>query len=180
MLAEQDLIRQLRAPAQRDGAFAEVIRLYQEPLYWHIRKMLKSHDDTDDILQNTFIKAWKNIEKFRGDAKLKTWLFRIATNECLTFLNKQKKQAFSDVADLENELNHSHQSGLDPDGDEIQRKLQAAIETLPDKQRLVFMMKYFDEMKYQEIADIVGGSIGSLKASFHHAVKKIEKFLTTV
>ncbi|HHG83238.1 MAG TPA: RNA polymerase sigma factor, partial [Bacteroidetes bacterium] len=149
----------------------------QEQLYWHARKMVKTHADADDILQNTFIKAWKNIEKFRGDAKLKTWLYRIATNESLTFLNKQKKQNFSDLADIENELSHSQSGGASLSGEEIKAKLDAAVERLPDKQRLVFVMKYFEEMKYQEIADVLGGSVGSLKASFHHAVKKIESFL---
>lgn len=176
-LPENELIRQLRDPQLRERAFAMVMRRFQEPLYWHARKMVKTHDDADDMLQNTFIKAWKNIDRFRGDAKLKTWLYRIITNECLSFLNKQKKRQFSDLADLENNMGHSQAEGASPSGDEIQAKLNAAVDQLPQKQKLVFQMKYYDEMKYQEIADIVGGSVGSLKASFHHAVKKIENFL---
>ena len=175
--SDEVLVRNLKNPQRREKAFAEVVQLHQEPLYWHIRKMVKAHSDTDDILQMTFIKAWKNIENFRGDSKLKTWLFRIATNECLTFLNRQKKRSFSDVADLSDNLEHSHKSMDTLSGDEIQAKLQAAIDTLPEKQRLVFNMKYFEDLKYQEIQDVLGGSIGSLKASFHHAVKKVEKYL---
>lgn len=174
---DENLVRDLKNPHQREKAFGEVIRLHQEPLYWHIRKMVKAHSDTDDLLQVTFIKAWKNVENFRGDSKLKTWLFRIATNECLTFLNRQKKRSFSDVADLQDNLEHSHSSMDTLTGDDIQAKLQAALERLPEKQRLVFNMKYFEELKYHEIQEILGGSIGSLKASFHHAVKKVESFL---
>ncbi len=172
-----DLVRTLKDPQQRAKAFEEVIRRHQEPLYWHIRKMVKGHSDTDDLLQVTFIKAWKSIENFRGDSKLKTWLYRIATNECLTFLNREKKRSFSDVADLEDNLAHSHHSTDTLTGEDIQAKLRAAIATLPEKQRLVFNMKYFEELKYQEIQEILGGTVGSLKASFHHAVKKVESFL---
>ena len=175
--SDENLVRNLKDPQRREKAFGEVVRLHQEPLYWHIRKMVKTHDDADDLLQTTFIKAWRNIENFRGDSRLKTWLFRIATNECLTFLNRQKKRSFSDVADLQDNLEHSHQSMDTLTGEDIQAKLRAAIDTLPEKQRLVFNMKYFEELKYQEIQEVVGGSIGSLKASFHHAVKKVEKFL---
>ncbi|MEM0999272.1 MAG: RNA polymerase sigma factor [Bacteroidota bacterium] len=176
-LPEQELVERLRDEKTRNRAFEQLMVLYQEQLYWHIRRMVKTHDDTDDVLQNTFIKAWKAIASFRGDAKLRTWLYRIATNESLTFLNKQKKASFSELADIENDMHHSHQGGGGPDGDEIQQKLEAAVATLPEKQKLVFRMKYYDDLKYQEIADILGGSVGSLKASFHHAVKKIEKFL---
>lgn len=176
---EQQLIQQLRSPRTADGAFATVIRLHQEPLYWHIRKMVKAHDDADDILQNTFIKAWKNLDKFRGDSKLKTWLFRIATNECLTFLNRQKRRSYTELGDIQDDLSHSTQSVDTLTGEEIQAKLRAAIDTLPQKQKLVFNMKYFEELKYQEIQAVLGGSIGSLKASFHHAVKKVELFLKT-
>lgn len=176
---EKALLGRLRSPRTAEKAFGELIRLHQEPLYWHIRKMVSSHDDADDLLQTTFIKAWKNIAKFRGDSKLKTWLFRIATNECLSFLNRQKRRAYTDVADIQDHLDHSTSSVDTLTGEDIQAKLRAAIDTLPDKQKLVFNMKYFEELKYQEIQEIVGGSIGSLKASFHHAVKKVEHFLKT-
>jgi RNA polymerase sigma factor (sigma-70 family) len=174
---EQDLIEQLRDEKTRDSAFGLVMQQFQQQLYWHIRKMVHAHDDADDLLQNTFIKAWKNVEQFRGDSKLLTWLYRIATNECLTFLNKRKKAAFGELADIENDVQHSHGGGVGPDGDEIQRRLQAAVESLPEKQRLVFQMKYYDDLRYQDIAEILGGTVGSLKASFHHAVKKIENHL---
>lgn len=174
---EEVLVSRLKNPRTRESAFGEVIRLHQEMLYWHIRKMVKSHDDSDDLLQQTFIKAWKYIGQFRGDSKLKTWLFRIATNESLTFLNREKKRSFSPVEDLENRLEHSHSSMDTLTGDDIQRQLQEAVDLLPEKQKLVFNMKYFEDLKYREIQEVVGGSIGSLKASFHHAVKKIEHFL---
>lgn len=176
-ISEQELIERLRSESTRNVAFEQVMQLYQERLYWHIRKMVQSHDDADDLLQNAFIKAWKNMGKFRGDSKLSTWLFRIATNECLTFLNKQKKTSFGELADIENDVQHSHAGGGGPDGEEIQRRLMAAVATLPEKQRIVFQMKYFDDLRYQDIAEILGGTVGSLKASFHHAVKKIENHL---
>lgn len=174
---EEILISRLRNPQTKESAFGKVVSLYQETLYWHIRKMVKSHADTDDLLQQTFIKAWKYIGQFRGDAKLKTWLFRIATNECLTFLNREKKRSFSTVDDLADRIEHSHTSMDTLTGDEIQQQLQQAIDILPEKQKLVFNMKYFEDLKYREIQEVVGGSVGSLKASFHHAVKKIEHFL---
>lgn len=174
---EQGLLRALRSPHTRETAFEEVVRLYQKPLYFHLRKMIGSHADADDILQNAFIKAWKYIDQFRGDSKLKTWLFRIATNECLTFLNRQKKRQSADLSDIEDHIAHSHTEVSTLSGEDIQAKLQAAVATLPDKQRLVFNMKYFEELKYTEIQSVLGGSTGSLKASFHHAVKKIEHFL---
>lgn len=175
---DKTLLLQLRSPRTKDRAFETVVRLHQEPLYWHIRKMVKDHDEADDVLQTTFIKAWKNIDKFRGESKLKTWLFRIATNECLTFLNRQKRRSYTELSDIQDDLSHSTQSMDTLTGEDIQAKLRAAIDTLPQKQKLVFNMKYFEELKYHEIQAVLGGSVGSLKASFHHAVKKIEKFLT--
>lgn len=178
-LKETLLLENLRNPATRERAFGEVIQQFQQQLYWHIRKMVQTHDDTDDLLQQTFIKAWKNLDNFRGDSMLKTWLYRIATNEALSFIRKEKKRNHTELADIEDDLSHSQSHGGEMGGDEIQRKLMAAVATLPEKQRLVFNMKYFDDLKYQEIQEIVGGSIGSLKASFHHAVKKVEEYLTT-
>lgn len=176
---EQTLVNRLKSKDQRNYAFDMLVKTYQQPLYYHVRKIVLSHDDADDVIQNTFIKAWKAIEGFRGDAKLKTWLYRIATNEALTHVKKQKRRAYSDLEDIQNELTHSGSGQPGPDGEEIQRKLAAAMNTLPEKQKLVFTLKYFDEMKYDEIVEVLGGSVGSLKASFHHAVKKIEKYLTT-
>ncbi|MEO1415539.1 MAG: sigma-70 family RNA polymerase sigma factor [Bacteroidota bacterium] len=174
---EKELLAQLQQPSTRRSAFDRLIRAYQQMLYYHIRRMVIDHEDADDILQNTLLKAWKNLDKFRGDAALKTWLYRIATNEALTHLNKKKKQAHTDIEDLQNDMRHSLQEGKYIDGDSIQRKLQAALTTLPDRQRLVFNMRYFDEMKYDEISGVLEVSVGSLKASYHHAVKKIEKYL---
>jgi len=154
-----------------------MVRKYQQKIYWHIRKMVIDHDDADDLVQEVFIKVWKHIENFREDAQLYTWIYRIATNECLNFLRKKKNKFFLPIHDVQNELTQKLDSSPYIDGDEIQLKLQKALLKLPEKQRLVFNMKYFDEMKYEEISEITDTSVGSLKASYHHAVKKIEEFI---
>lgn len=177
-LEESILIRQLQDPSTREAAFEGMVRLFQQPVYWHIRKMVHKHEDADDLLQNTFIKVWKNLDKFRGESKLRTWVYRIATNETLTFIEREKKRGHRDLSEVEDHIGHSHTGAAPDDGDQIQEKLLRAVAQLPDKQRLVFNMKYFDELKYEEMAEILGGSVGSLKASFHHAVKKIEQILT--
>ncbi len=151
--------------------------MYQEKLYWHIRKMLLSHDDTNDVLQNTFLKAWNGIDNFRGESQISTWLYRIATNETLTFLANKRTRNIQSINDVEDLLLQNLRSDNYINGNEAQLKLQRAILTLPEKQRLVFNMKYFDEMKYEEMEAILGTTVGALKASYHHAVKKIEKFL---
>ncbi len=176
---EQALLSALQDPSKRSQAFGELVSAYQRMLYQHIRRMVQDHDDTDDVLQNTFLKAWKNLDRFRGDAALRTWLYRIATNEALTLLNQRKRRAYSDVEDLQDDPRHSRSAGADPEGNEIQRQLQAAIETLPERQRMVFTLRYFDEMKYEEIATVLETSVGGLKANYHHAVKKIEKYLSS-
>lgn len=176
-LDEAELIVMLQDPIRKDQGLAALIALYQRPLYFHIRKMLEDHDDSDDALQNTFIKAWRFSDNFRGESSLKTWLWRIATNECLTVIGKRKKRSQSDLKVIENNIGHSEQPGSPLDTNAMQAKLAAAIATLPDKQKQVFLMKYYDEMKYSEIVAVLGGTEGSLKASFHHAVKKIELFL---
>lgn len=158
-------------------AFAQVVAHYSEPLYWQIRKMVVSHDDTDDLLQNTFMKAWANIDYFRGDAKLSTWLYRIAVNESITFLNKERAKRNLTVDDEDTFLVESLPADEWFDGDEWQSLLQQAIARLPEKQRLVFTMRYFDEMKYEEMSEILGTTVGALKASYHHAAKKVEEFL---
>ncbi len=175
---EKQLLDRLQQQETRSLAFDQLIRLYQRMLYYHIRRIVVDHDDADDVLQNTLLKAWKNLDRFRGDAALKTWLYRIATNEALSFLSKKKKQAHDDVEDLQNDLRHSLSSGKYIDGNEIQRKLHAAVLTLPDRQRMVFNLRYFDEMKYEEMSEVLEVSVGSLKASYHHAVKKVEAYLT--
>ena len=153
------------------------MRTYNKRLYWHVRKIVICHDDADDVVQNTFIKAWKALPNFRSDSQLYTWLYRIATNEALSFLKKKKKHLFQSIDSvsfqLESKVDSSYFTGT-----EIEKKLQKAILTLPTKQRLVFNMKYFDELKYHEISEILGTSVGALKANYHHAKQKIEKYLT--
>jgi len=173
-LEDQELIEKIRQEETRNYGFNLLVRKYQERIYWHIRKMVIDHDDTDDITQDVFVKVYRNINKFRADAQLYTWIYKIATNECLTFLNKKKRRFFLPIVDVEQELSDKLDSSSHIDGDMVSMRLQRALLTLPDKQRLVFNMKYFDEMKYQQIAEITGTSVGALKASYHIAVKKIE------
>ena len=177
-MEDKDLLEKLRDPDSRSYGFNLLVREYQERIYWHIRKMVVDHDDADDLTQEVFIKVWKNLNKFREDAKLYTWVYRIATNECLSFLAKKKRRFFLPIHDVESELSNKIDLNSTIDGDEIQVRLQKALLKLPDKQRLVFNMKYFDELKYEEIAEITETSVGALKASYHHAVKKIEESLT--
>lgn len=175
---EDEIVVQLRDPAKQREAFAKVVAQYGEKLYWQIRKMVLDHEDANDLLQNTFLKAWTSIDYFRGEAKLSTWLYKIAINECITFLNKQRSMNNVSIDDTDAFLLERLKGDDYFDGDEAQLRLQKAILTLPEKQRLVFNMKYFDEMKYEEISEILGTSVGALKASYHHAAKKIEEFLT--
>ena len=174
---EEEIIAQLQEPQLQRNAFGEIVKHYSEPLYWQIRRMVLSHDDANDLLQNTFIKAWNNLEYFRGDARLSTWLYRIAFNECLNFLNKQRTLNQLSLDDAESAALNKLESDPYFDGDHTQLLFEKAIQTLPEKQRIVFNLKYFQEMKYEEMSDILGTSVGALKASYHHAVKKIEEFL---
>ncbi len=176
-MEDKDLLLKLRDPESKNYGFNLLVRKYQQKVYWHIRKMVIDHDDADDLVQESFVKVWKNIDSFREDAQLYTWIYRIATNECLNFLRKKKNKYFLPIHDVQHELTQKLDSGHHIDGDEIQLKLQKALLKLPDKQRLVFNMKYFDEMKYEEISEITDTTVGSLKANYHHAVKKIEEFL---
>ena len=168
MTKETLLIAELKNVKTKEKAFRELIYLYKKRLYWHIRKIVISHDDADDVLQNTFIKIFRNIDTFNQQSKLYSWIYRIATNESITFINKRAKERKEDISD-DNLFT----------GDEIQLILQKAIATLPEKQKLVFNMKYFDELKYTEISEILETSVGALKASYFHAVKKIEKYIQT-
>jgi len=161
----------------RNEAFNLLLKKYQQKIYWHIRRMVIDHDDADDLSQDVFIKVWKNLPGFRNDAQLYTWMYRIATNECITFLNKKKQRNNVSLDDVDYSLADTLADSPYFNGDQAQKKLQDAILTLPDKQRLVFNMKYYDDMKYEEISDVVGTSVGALKASFHLAVKKIEAYL---
>ncbi len=174
---DQELLEKFDQPESRNVAFNQLVRKYQEKVYWHIRKMVIDHDDADDLTQEVFLKVWKNLSKFRKDAQLYTWIYRIATNECLTFLSGKKRRFFLPIHDITSELTEKLTSSPDIAGDEIQLKLQKAILRLPDKQRLVFNMRYFDELKYEEISEILGTSVGALKASYHIAAKKIEEYL---
>jgi RNA polymerase sigma-70 factor (ECF subfamily) len=174
VLDEEVLIVQLKDPQTREASYRTLISTHKERLYWHIRKIVLNHEDTDDILQNTFIKVFKHIDTFKGDSKLYSWMYRIATNESLSFLNKKAKQMKTDLSDLQEQRVQNLKADVYFDGDEIQLKLQEAIISLPQKQQLVFNMRYFDDMKYEEISDILDTSVGALKASYHHARKKIE------
>lgn len=167
---------QLRDPQSCRDAFTQVIKLYSEPLYWQIRRLVQNHDDANDLLQNTFMKAWASIENFRGDAKLSTWLYKIAINESITFLARERKRLNISLDDEESMLINAIEADTDIDGDQLALKLRKAIASLPEKQRIVFNMKYFDEMKYEQMSEILGTSVGALKASYHIAVKKIEQY----
>ncbi|NVJ88696.1 MAG: RNA polymerase sigma factor [Flavobacteriaceae bacterium] len=177
MIAEATLVSQLKNTNSKEIAFRELIRLYKERLYWHIRKIVVSHDDADDVLQNTFIKIFNNINKFNEESKLYSWMYRIATNESITFINKRAKERNLDISDYQQSMANTLESDDFFSGNEIQIILQKAIATLPQKQQLVFNMKYFDELKYEEISEILDTSVGALKASYFHAVKKIENFI---
>lgn len=177
MTDETVLIEQLQNVPTKEQAFKELIKLYKERLYWHIRKIVISHDDADDVLQNTFIKIFKNIDKFNQNSKLYSWMYRIATNESITFINKKAKQRNVDITDYQQELVSNLESDAYFTGNEIQLILQKALATLPKKQQLVFNMKYFDDMKYNEISEVLETSVGALKASYFHAVKKIENYI---
>ncbi len=176
-LSDREILDQFSKPETRNYAFNLLVRQYQQRLYWHIRKMVINHDDTDDILQNVFIKAFNGLSSFREDSRIFTWLYRIATNECITFLNNKKKRFFIPMVDVENQLSQNLENDSYFNGDRIQMRLQQAILTLPEKQRLVFNMKYYEDMKYEDMSEILGTSVGALKASYHHAVKKIEEFM---
>lgn len=178
-IPEDILVKQLQDPAKSGEAFRELIAQYKERLYWHIRNIVKNHDDTDDILQNTFLKIFRNIDKFKGESKLYSWMYRIATNESITFLNKKSRRLQITSEELQDQILSNLESDVYFEGDEIQLKLQKAIATLPEKQQQVFNMKYFQELKYREMADILETSEGALKASYHIASKKIEEFLKT-
>jgi RNA polymerase sigma-70 factor (ECF subfamily) len=175
---EKAFVLELIHPKTQNEAFRKLLQLYQKPLYNHVRGMVMNHDDADDVLQNTFIKVFANLKNFKGDSKLFSWMYRIATNEAITFMQQRsKKQGISNEEVQQKELNKL-ESDVFFDGNEIQLKLQKAIATLPEKQQLVFKMKYFEELKYEEISEILGTSVGGLKASYHHATKKIEAFVT--
>ncbi len=176
-LDDKELLLQFKNESTREPAFTRIIKKYQEKLYWHIRRMVVDHDDANDVLQNMFIKVWKNLDNFREDSQLYTWLYRIATNESLTFIDQQKKRASISLSDEEGVLSNKLQADKDFDGNKLEWKLQLAIQQLPEKQKAVFNLRYFDEMPYQEMSRVLETSEGALKASYHHAVKKIEDYI---
>ena len=174
---DSEILSKFQDEKTRNEAFNLLLKKYQQKIYWHIRRMVVDHDDADDLVQDVFIKVWKNLLGFRNDAQLYTWMYRIASNECITFLNKKKQKNNIPLDDVAYELADSLADSSYFNGDQAQRKLQEALLTLPEKQRLVFNMKYYDDMKYEEISEVLGTSVGALKSSFHLAVKKIEAFL---
>jgi RNA polymerase sigma-70 factor (ECF subfamily) len=176
---EKEFIQELLHPKTQNEAFQKLLQDYQKPLYHHIRNIVLNHDDADDVLQNTFIKVFQNLKKFKGDSKLFSWMYRIATNEALTFIKQKAQKNKVSTEELQNKTIDNLKADVYFDGDEIQIKLQKAIALLPQKQQLVFKMKYFEELKYEEIATILETSVGALKASYHHAVKKIEAYITS-
>ncbi|TDB64618.1 RNA polymerase sigma factor [Arundinibacter roseus] len=176
-MSDEELLILYRNLDTRRNAFNQLVRTYQQKVYWMVRKIVIDHDDANDITQEVFIKAWSGLENFRGDSRLYTWLFRVAHNESVNFLKKKRRRFFVPIHDVEGELADKLESDPLMGGDEIQLKLQKALLKLPEKQRLVFNLKYFEELPYEEIAEITGTSVGALKASYHWATKKIEDFL---
>ena len=174
---DKELLEQFRNESTREAAYTRIIRKYQEKLYWHIRRMVVEHEDANDVLQNMFIKVWRNLANFREDSQLFTWLYRIATNESLTFLEQKKKRATTSMSKEGYDLSDRLQADKDFDSKKIEWKLQLAIQGLPEKQRAVFNLRYYDEMPYEEMSRVLDTSEGALKASYHHAVKKVEDYI---
>ncbi|HNP32282.1 MAG TPA: sigma-70 family RNA polymerase sigma factor [Flavobacterium sp.] len=177
MQDEKDFIQELLNPETQNIAFQKLLRDYQRPLYNHIRSIVLNHDDTDDVLQNTFIKVFRYLKDFKGESKLFSWVYRIATNEAITFINQKAKRNGTTSEALQSKLVDNLKADIYFDGNEIQIRLQKAIALLPEKQQLVFKMKYYEEIKYEDMSEILGTSVGALKASYHHAVRKIEDFM---
>lgn len=177
IIQDSELLHEFRNPATKERAFTAIIKKYQEKLYWHVRRMVVEHEDANDVLQNVFIRVWNGLENFREDSQLYTWLYRIATNECLTFLEQQKKKSAVSLSDVESGLSNKIKADKHFDAAKLEWKLQLAIQQLPEKQRIVFNLRYYDEMPYEEMSRVLETSEGALKASYHHAVKKIEDYI---
>ena len=176
-IQDTELLLQFRDPATREKAFTAIIKKYQEKLYWHIRRMVVEHEDANDVLQNVFIRVWNGLDNFREDSQLYTWLYRIATNECLSYLEQQKRKASVSLDEMESGLSNKVIADKYFDPNKLEWKLQLAIQQLPEKQRVVFTLRYYDEMPYEEMSRVLDTSEGALKASYHHAVKKIEDYI---
>jgi RNA polymerase sigma-70 factor (ECF subfamily) len=174
---DTELLSLFRDPQTKERAFTDIIRKYQEKLYWHVRRMVVDHEDANDVLQNVFIRVWNGLENFREDAQLYTWLYRIATNECLSFLDQQKKRASISIDESDSGLSNKIKADRYFDSSKLEWKLQLAIQQLPEKQRVVFTLRYYDEMPYEEMSRVLDTSEGALKASYHHAVRKIEDYM---
>lgn len=177
MQDEKEFIQELLNPKTQNSAFEKLLRDYQRPLYNHIRNIVLNHDDAHDVLQNTFIKVFKHLKNFKGDSKLFSWMYRIATNEAITFINQKSKRNGTTSEAMQTKIVENLKADEYFDGSEIQIKLQKAIIMLPEKQQLVFKMRYFEEIKYEDMSEILGTSVGALKASYHHAVKKVEDYM---
>jgi RNA polymerase sigma factor (sigma-70 family) len=175
--SDSELLHLFRSAATKETAFTSIIRKYQEKLYWHIRRMVVEHEDANDVLQNVLIRVWNGLENFREDSQLYTWLYRVATNECLTFLEQQKKKSSVSLEQVEGGLSNKIIADKHFDPNRLEWKLQLAIQQLPEKQRIVFTLRYYDEMPYEEMSKVLETSEGALKASYHHAVKKIEDYI---
>ncbi len=176
-LDDKELLNQFREPATKEAGYTRIIKKYQEKLYWHIRRMVVEHEDANDVLQNMFIKVWNGLENFREDSQLYTWLYRIATNESLSFIEQLKKRSSVSLSDVESGLSNRLKADKHFDANKLEWKLQVAIQQLPEKQRVVFNLRYYDEMPYEKMSKVLETSEGALKASYHHAVKKIEDFI---
>lgn len=174
---DKELLAAFRDEATRERAYTRIIKKYQERLYWHVRRMVINHEDANDVLQNVFIKVWTYLENFREESNLYTWMYRIATNETLTFLEKEKKRASLSFSDHESGLSNKLHAEKGFDANKLEWRLQQAIQSLPEKQRTVFLLRYYEEMPYEEMSKVLETSTGALKASYHHAVKKVEEFL---
>jgi len=177
-LSDEEILARFKEKDGQNYAFNLLVRKYQQKLYWVIRRLVIDHDDSNDLIQNVWVKVWQNLDSFKAESQLYTWLYRISANEALTFLNKKKKRFLLKLDDVESELSQKVEHDPGMTGDEMVMKLQKAIISLPEKQRLVFQMRYYDEMPYEQMSQVLKTSVGALKASYHHAAKKIEVYLT--
>jgi len=176
-IEDQELVVKFKSASTKEAAYTSLVKKYQEKLYWHIRRMVVEHEDANDILQNTFIKVWNGLGSFREDSQLYTWLYRIATNECLTFIDQNKRKSAVNFDDIAEDFSNKVKADTNFDANRLEWKLQVAIQQLPEKQRVVFNLRYYDQMPYEEMSTVLNTSVGALKASYHHAAKKIEEFI---
>ncbi|MBM3159403.1 MAG: RNA polymerase sigma factor [Bacteroidota bacterium] len=174
---DQQLLQAFRDPSTKDAAFTDLVKKYQEKIYWLVKRMVVSHEDANDVVQNTFIRVWNGLEKFREDSQLYTWIYRIATNECLSFLEQKKRKALTSLSEQEQERAEQVKADSHFDAQKLEWKLELAIQQLPERQRLVFILRYYQEMPYEQMSKLLETSEGALKASYHHAAKKIEQYI---